>query len=247
MDAYSRHKMLVNNYIRFYGGSYADFSRDSSRDKRDIDIIREHHRFVWDPADEAASGGSWEQRLAKRYWDKLYKEYCIADLRGYREGKIGLRWRTEAEVLAGRGQFACGGKRCEQADRLTSWEVNFRYAEAGETKNALVKLRLCPDCSARLNYKKKHRRREAKKARLSAEAAAGESQPDEVLSALREIRKASEQPEQQQPPAEAEAPEDAKAPQADASEIWRQPAPAVEDEGASREDEFDQYFADMLL
>ncbi|PAA55039.1 hypothetical protein BOX15_Mlig005215g3, partial [Macrostomum lignano] len=250
MDAYSRHKMLVNNYIRYFGGSYADFKRDASRDKRDIDIIREHHRFVWDGGSEEA--GSWEQRLAKRYWDKLYKEYCIADLRGYKEGRVGLRWRTEAEVLSGRGQFACGGKRCEQADGLVSWEVNFRYTEGGETKNALVKLRLCPDCSARLNYKKKHRRREAKRQRLSesatqplqpkaeADAAADTEAEDEVLAGIRAIRQAAEQQQ-----AAAEPPGDAVA--ADASEIWRQPAPAVEDEGASREEEFDQYFADMLL
>ena len=56
---------------------------------------------------------SWEKRLAKKYYDKLFKEYAIADLSRYREGAIGLRWRTAKEVVAGKGQFVCGVKRCE--------------------------------------------------------------------------------------------------------------------------------------
>ncbi|KAJ3082017.1 hypothetical protein HDU99_003895 [Rhizoclosmatium hyalinum] len=37
---------------------------------------------------------------------------------------------------------------------LKSWEVNFAYKEGGTHKNALVKIRLCPECSYMLNYKK---------------------------------------------------------------------------------------------
>jgi len=29
-----------------------------------------------------------EKRLAKRYYDKLFKEYCIADLSRYKENKV---------------------------------------------------------------------------------------------------------------------------------------------------------------
>ncbi|XP_050121365.1 uncharacterized protein LOC126598995 isoform X4 [Malus sylvestris] len=29
---------------------------------------------------------SWEQRLVKRYYDKLFKEYCIADMSHYKSG-----------------------------------------------------------------------------------------------------------------------------------------------------------------
>lgn len=32
-----------------------------------------------------------EKRLAKKYWDKLYKEYCIADLSRYKENKVSSR------------------------------------------------------------------------------------------------------------------------------------------------------------
>ena len=38
-----------------------------------------------------------------------------------------------------------------------TWEVDFGYVEAGEKKNALVKVRLCPDCSYKLNYRRKRK------------------------------------------------------------------------------------------
>ena len=31
-----------------------------------------------------------EKNLAKRYWDKLFKEYCITDLSRYKENKVGF-------------------------------------------------------------------------------------------------------------------------------------------------------------
>ncbi len=33
--------------------------------------------------------GSREKELAKKYYDKLFKEYCIADLSRYKENKVG--------------------------------------------------------------------------------------------------------------------------------------------------------------
>lgn len=87
-----------------------------------------------------------------------------------------MRWRTEREVINGKGQFVCGHKSCECAQQLTSWEVNFAYQEHNQKKNALVKIRkfeshhhdrllstinslsliqtgLCPDCAIKLNYR----------------------------------------------------------------------------------------------
>ena len=64
----------------------------------------------------------------------------------------------------------------QQKEKLRTWEVNFAYKEDGEKKNALVKLRLCPDCSYKLNYhhkrkevtkKKKRRKSEKKRKRKS--------------------------------------------------------------------------------
>ena len=51
-----------------------------------------------------------------------------------------MRWRTEAEVLSGKGQFSCGGKKCDVGENLKTWEMNFAYIEQETKKNALVKL-----------------------------------------------------------------------------------------------------------
>ena len=75
----------------------------------------------------------------------------------------GLRWRTEQEVVTGKGQFSCGAKRCEEFNDLQSFEVDFNYREVGEKKQALVKLRVCPECGRRLNYR--HQRKKAKRRR----------------------------------------------------------------------------------
>ncbi|GBG69778.1 hypothetical protein CBR_g4609 [Chara braunii] len=121
----------------------------------------EFYRFLRMEEDDA--DGSWDKQLAKRYDDKLYKEYCLADMSRYKESKIGLRWRTEKEVLGGKGQFICGNKKCKETKGLRSFEVNFVYKEAGEEKQALVKLRVCPKCSYRLNYRKEKELKAARK------------------------------------------------------------------------------------
>lgn len=74
-----------------------------------------------------------------------------------------MRWRIEKEVFSGKGQFICGNKTCDKREGLKSYEVNFAYVEGGEQKNALVKLRLCPECAVMLNYyndKKSKKRKE---------------------------------------------------------------------------------------
>ncbi|CAH8534312.1 unnamed protein product [Schistosoma turkestanicum] len=155
LDAFERHKKLVNNYLQYYGGSWKDFERDTSKDKTDVDVIKEHGRFLWSDEDEATS---WSDRLAKKYWEKLFKEYCLIDLSRYKQNKFGMRWRLEREVISGKGQFTCGNVACAAgSERLRSWEVNFVYQERGERRNALVKIRLCPPCSEKLNYRYRRR------------------------------------------------------------------------------------------
>lgn len=56
-----------------------------SRDKRDIDVIKENHQFLWEEDDAV---DTWGKQLAKKYHDKLFKEYCICDLRKYKENKV---------------------------------------------------------------------------------------------------------------------------------------------------------------
>jgi protein FRA10AC1 len=108
--------------------------------------------------------------MARKYYDKLFTEYCIADMSLYKKCKFGLRWRTQKEVFEGKGQFKCGNQVCGNMEDLASYEMNFGYKERGEKKQALVKLRVCPDCAMKLNYRKlKEQEKEAKEARRLAQ------------------------------------------------------------------------------
>ncbi|EPS60799.1 hypothetical protein M569_14002 [Genlisea aurea] len=168
LNAYDRHSKYLNDYARYYGNREND--RQILPVKSDQDTLREGYRFIRTEEDDL--NPSWEKKLVKRYYDKLFKEYCLADMSQYKAGKIGLRWRTEKEVISGKGQFVCGNKRCDCKDSLSSYEaslitylalwlygisiffmpvylsvteeqVNFSYHEAGENKQALVKLVTC--------------------------------------------------------------------------------------------------------
>ena len=79
--------------------------------KSDADALASAHRFLWpeveqprQPHDRAPhshptrwgdradpeQGLSWEVRLARRYYEKLHREYALADLTRYKEGAVGL-------------------------------------------------------------------------------------------------------------------------------------------------------------
>lgn len=206
-----------------------------------MDVIRENHRFLWTEDDE--SDETWEKKLAKKYYDKLFKEYCITDLSRYKENKVAMRWRIEKEVIDGKGQFICGNKKCKESEGLRSWEVNFAYMEHGEKKNALVKLRLCPDCSYKLNYH--HRKKEIlpkskkKKEKESSHSSTKRRKHEEYDKELSPHRTES---------AETSTHETDKSKKMDPEEeksIWSGPAKITEDK--SREEEFDDYFEDMFL
>lgn len=159
LNAYDRHKKFIKDYVGFYGKEKSPSIRLPV--KTDQDTLREGYRFIRSEEDDRDT--SWEQRLVKRYYDKLFKEYCIADMSHYKSGKIGLRWRTEKEVVSGKGQFVCGNKHCDEKDDLASYEVNFSYFEAGENKQALVKLVGCERCAEKLHYKKRKQKEESEK------------------------------------------------------------------------------------
>ena len=55
-SAFDRHKHLVNNYLLYYGKDKRNtFKRDKTKFKRDIDIVKENHRFLWED-DEGIKG-----------------------------------------------------------------------------------------------------------------------------------------------------------------------------------------------
>uniref|UniRef100_A0A668RL85 FRA10A associated CGG repeat 1 n=2 Tax=Oreochromis aureus TaxID=47969 RepID=A0A668RL85_OREAU len=256
MNAFERHKKFVGDYILYYGGQMVDFKRSAAKDKTDLDVLRENHRFLW--RDEDEEDMTWEKELAKKYYDKLFKEYCIADLSRYKENKFGFRWRTENEVVSGKGQFQCGNKRCEKEEGLKSWEVNFAYVEHGEKRNALVKLRLCPECSFKLNY---HHKRKEVKAKPKTKMLLDENQEPAKAKTKKKKRSSSHSKKHKHKKhrdrstssssseelQNSDRDSDAGDEPEDQSEgdHWRGPAPAVEEK--SREEEFDEYFEDMFL
>ncbi|KAL8154372.1 hypothetical protein V2J09_012132 [Rumex salicifolius] len=139
LNAYDRHKKFVRDYVSYYGEGQPSVEKVPI--KTDQDTLREGYRFIRTEEDDMDT--SWEQRLVKRYYSKLFKEYCIADMSKYKSGKIGLRWRTEKEVRSGKGQFICGNKHCDEKNDM-----------ARENKQALVKLVACNRCAEKLHYRR---------------------------------------------------------------------------------------------
>ncbi|GAB5591327.1 hypothetical protein Unana1_06227 [Umbelopsis nana] len=235
---YSRHKHYVRNYIQFYGKLKP---KPAKVGKTEIELLQENHRFVRD-LDEEATDITWEQRIAKRYYDKLFKEYAICELKRYKEGKIAMRWRTENEVVLGKGQFECGSTRCNNIENLKSWEVNFGYIENGEKKNELVKLRLCPSCSDKLNYKTQ--KRAAKAYRSSKNEKRRRSSGDEEDGASKKRRQSISEDDLEKESKYSEEKPLQKQEKEDAAAIWKMPIKIDEDK--TIDEQLDSYFADLL-
>ncbi|KAH8238980.1 hypothetical protein KR038_011396 [Drosophila bunnanda] len=248
LSSKERHNYILNHYVL---NSPAE--AQSRRHKRDIDVIRENHRFLWEEDEEDTDTLSWEQRLALKYYKKLFKEYCIADLSRYKENKIALRWRTEQEVVTGIGQFQCGSRHCGERSGLRSWEVNFKYIEKGAPLNALVKVRLCPTHTIQLNYRTKKREYKKQRRREKAERRAERKRKRRKLNTEDESSSSTEGEEEdtaEQTVLEGEAESEQKQveqeePTAD-EKIWLK-QPDLTQEQPSREQEFERYLEDLLL
>ncbi|KAK9192301.1 hypothetical protein WN943_020917 [Citrus x changshan-huyou] len=182
LNAYDRHNKFLKDYVAFYGKEKPMSLKLPV--KTDQDTLREGFRFIRSEEDDKDS--SWEQRLVKRYYDKLFKEYplqvaalCISQFFEYLF--IGLRWRTEKEVIAGKGHQV----------------VNFTYVEAGENKQALVKLVTCERCAEKLHYKRRKEkeqldRREKEENKRKRYQSRSDHDTDEENEESKERRKISE-------------------------------------------------------
>ncbi|KAK1166433.1 protein FRA10AC1-like isoform X1 [Acipenser oxyrinchus oxyrinchus] len=263
---YDRHKKFVSDYILFYGGKEEDFKRFVEKDKTDVDVIKENHRFLWREEDE--DDMTWEQNLAKKYYDKLFKEYCIADLSRYKENKFGFRWQVEKEVVSGKGQFFCGNKNCDTKEGLKT----FGYVEQGEKRNALVKLHkfiwpshifyiyfsgLCPECSYKLNFHHRRKEVEQKKRQRTED---GEDEPLSKKSKSSVTKKHRSKGKRKGKGKGNGSWKEEKTLKTTLKEIssntvitqgpsdadyWKGPAPSIDEK--TREEEFDDYFQDMFL
>ena len=187
LNAYDRHKRYMQDLVQYYrrnetkptatavNGPHTQQHRAVgvgvrvavAAIKTDEDVLKESYRFIRTEEDDGAENDdAWEVKLAKKYYARLFKEYAIADFSQASRGQIGMRWRTQSEVVAGRGQFTCGARGCERRQHdvggLTSIEVPFGYVEAGEKKEALVKVRLCEE-HAEMLYRLKKTQKTKKK------------------------------------------------------------------------------------
>ncbi|CAH1119202.1 unnamed protein product [Phaedon cochleariae] len=241
LNPYDIHKLLINEYVLNRPGDTSKLKRDKSGDRNDYHVIKENHKFLWEEDDET---DSWEQQFAKRYYDKLFKEYCIGDLSLYKENKIALRWRVEKEVVSGKGQFSCGNKKCLQEDGLRTWEVNFGYTEKGEKKNALVKIRLCSECSKKLNYHSK--KREVKRLKKNKHGKSNKKHSEETYtSGGASTSDAVEKTVNEESSRDEEIMEDEHNEQKQIPESpWDNHKPV---ECKTREEEMDEYLQDLLL
>ncbi|KAJ3152651.1 hypothetical protein HDU89_001344 [Geranomyces variabilis] len=173
LTAYQRHKNMMTDYLKYYSRN-APSTTVPATGSSDLDALKSKHRFLRSDADDETLSSSWASRVAKKYYDRLFKEYCLADLSRYKSSQLALRWRTRSEVVSGKGQFSCGNIACTTDANLRSWEVNFAYVEDGVRKNALVKVRLCEPCSYKLNYRKiKDARKDQKRKRKQEDEVAG--------------------------------------------------------------------------
>nr|CCA21226.1 conserved hypothetical protein [Albugo laibachii Nc14] len=144
---------------------YQSQKKSSQVSLDDLALVKQHFQFVRDDeADREQFHDNWVIRMSIAYYQRLFREYAIVDLRFYKENRIGMRWRTEMEVLQGKGQFVCANKTCKEASGLHSYEVLFRYKEEDQVKRCLVKIRVCEDCALKFFYRKlKRKRKEMKK------------------------------------------------------------------------------------
>lgn len=147
----------------------------------DVDALKERHEFVRDDRSDEANWNDYKTRLARRYYNGLYKDRAIVNLTKYSEGKIGLRWRTKQEVVSGKGMSICAATHCTTSYQLQILELPFAYKERGVDKQELVTVVLCTSC-----YKKlKHSRNVVEaNSTAGASAASGRRQRDSADSVM---------------------------------------------------------------
>lgn len=136
LSAWDRHKLFLQQYQRDTDESAP---APVAAVHTDLDALTASHQFIRDD-DEDARAAPWAARLARKYYAKLVKEYAICDLSRYKESKVGLRWRTEREVVVGKGQFVCAARGCSARLGLVTFELPFSYTEAGQAKQVRTKL-----------------------------------------------------------------------------------------------------------
>ncbi|CZT62748.1 hypothetical protein PFMG_02361 [Plasmodium falciparum IGH-CR14] len=160
LNPFERHKLMMS--LR----SLEEEKKKENKNEKylsDYDILRKKYNFIHDVENEKNS-------LLQNYYKSICNKYVICDLSKYKETKIGLRWRTEEEIIKGKGHVICSSKKCNNTD-LNTYEFLFQYIEQGIKKETNVKVRACMDCAYKLHYRKinkylKKKEKEKKKKKI---------------------------------------------------------------------------------
>ncbi|KAL5504205.1 hypothetical protein ACEPAH_8279 [Sanghuangporus vaninii] len=182
----------------------------------EFDILKASHRFLREEDDpdtnadaDRNADGSWGDRLAQKYYDSLYREFAVCDLKHYKSGNFALRWRTEEEVINGAGEETCGNTRCPlhlpsstststPIPGLKTVELPFAYEEHGERKSALVKVVLCDACLRKLMWKREREKKGKERRRIEDGGDGGEKHKEKRVRKDREKEPGTEPAEEEQ-------------------------------------------------
>lgn len=174
-----QHRKLERNYYLEGRGQDSSSSKPADPEssnkclKTDLDVAKETYRFIRSDEDDEKLG-HYERKLARKYYDKLYRSIVLVKF-DERTGKVGMRWRSEKEVLAGKGDVTCGDTSCKKSGDLQTFEVNFGYVENREKKNALVKVKLCRACAPMLQSSSSSSSKKKKRKHCGGDGAATNS------------------------------------------------------------------------
>lgn len=110
MQALTPHERSKQRYDRLHSNTHS--SRRALPTRTELDVLLAHHKFLH-PSTASHTDAAWEDQLAFKYYESLFREFALVNLKKYKSGKVALRWRTEDEVLQGTGERSCASLRCE--------------------------------------------------------------------------------------------------------------------------------------
>ncbi len=83
-SAYSRHVQAAQAYLAYYNGEVP--TAGPARNERDI--LEAQHRFLRDDEEDEVNGKDEERQLARRYYEKLFKEFPVVELARWKERMV---------------------------------------------------------------------------------------------------------------------------------------------------------------
>ncbi|KAK4055554.1 hypothetical protein OIV83_000100 [Microbotryomycetes sp. JL201] len=150
LNAHERHQL---RYSRIAESYKRGVQPPRPQTKTELDVIKEKHQFIRDTDVDPATL-SWEDQLALKYYNSLFREFALINLKHYKSGQ------PDPELVDRALQVDDAIIDPEQMDKplvrakLTEHEMHFGYVEDGKKKSALVKVVLCKDCGRKLKYGK---------------------------------------------------------------------------------------------